>query len=122
MSWLFTEYTLNVSLLSQQERATQMKLIVRDLDDRPVPNAEVALMNYSAPNQNSTVSTVKTNTRGVAKFENIKFGSYNITVKYSINNGSYIYNEILYNSSNIVNGSLNLNVLNYLKFDKLTLN
>ncbi|MBD3200884.1 MAG: hypothetical protein GF316_12770, partial [Candidatus Lokiarchaeota archaeon] len=113
MNWLYTNYTLTTDVLDQQERAAQVEFTIRDVDERPIPNAEVSLINYSAPIPNQTISTVDTNTEGVATFNGIRFGEYNVTVKYSINNGTYTYEEVLYNSSNVENGTLNFQGLTF---------
>lgn len=115
MIWLFTNYTLETNLLNQEERTAKIQLTVRDIDDRPVPDAQISLINYTAPSPNRTVNVVNTNEKGVANFGGIKFGEYNFSIKYSLNNGSYTYEEVLYNSSNIENGTLIIQDLTYNK-------
>jgi len=107
MNWLYTNYTLTSELLGEQERAAKVIITIRDVDGRPVPNAEVSLVNNTAPLANRTIITLDTSDMGIVNFENIPFGEYNVTVNYTLKQGGIVYEDLLYDSAELVNGALN---------------
>jgi hypothetical protein len=93
-------YTLQAELASEVERRkSDVTIIVRDVDGRIVPNAEVSLINSTlqVADQilfgpiNSSVNT------GTALFTGVTYKNYNITVNYTIPNTNY--ETVIYNGS-----------------------
>lgn len=113
MNWLFTNYSLETNLLNQQERAAFVKLIVRDIDGRPVPDAEVLLTNDTLALENRTVYQSTTTNDGEAIFSSVHFGEYNVSIEYFLENGTYTYETVLYNSSELSDEVLNFQGLTY---------
>ncbi len=105
--WLYHNYNLNISLMGEQERAASVRIVVRDIDGRPVPNAEVSLVNNTAPIANRTIVTFNASDIGVVNFEDIPFGEYNVTVNYTLNQGGMIYENVLYDSAELEDATLN---------------
>ncbi|MFX1364868.1 MAG: hypothetical protein ACFFCE_07470 [Promethearchaeota archaeon] len=90
-------YTLQVDLDSDiEERRSEVTVIVKDIDGRIVPNAEVSLVNYSLPDP--IIDTQNTSTdEGSAVFTDVDYKTYDIVVNYTI---EYTGNEtVVYNSS-----------------------
>ncbi len=82
---------IKTSLSSEREQGANVRIIVRDVDGRLVPGADVSLRN-----QTQVVSTLTTTTTGEAIFDTIKYGKYNITVNYTSQSGNY--EKIIYDS------------------------
>ena len=96
-------YDLEVSLDSDVERRkSDVSIIVRDIDGRIVPNAEVSLINSTAPlGEQRKYGPINSSTdEGIALFTGVVYKNYNVTVNYTIPNTDY--ETVVYNSS--VNG------------------
>ena len=104
IEWLANSYPLDIDLLGEVERAAIVTITVKDLDDRLVPGAEVALWNGSQILNVSGITSILTNSNGEAVFNRVIFGKYNITVNYTLNSG--LYENVVYNSSNEIDGEL----------------
>ncbi|MBY9007865.1 MAG: hypothetical protein KGD63_14075 [Candidatus Lokiarchaeota archaeon] len=104
--WLYRNYNLEISLLEEQEISALVEITVRDIEGRPLPEAIVSLVNNSAPIENRTLQTQITSNVGKVNFGSIPFGEYNLTINYTLNNGTYEYEELIYDSSNYENGAL----------------
>ncbi|MBY9007502.1 MAG: hypothetical protein KGD63_12160 [Candidatus Lokiarchaeota archaeon] len=86
-------YNLDTNINDIQARKSDVTVIVRDIDGRYVPNAEIFIVNNSAidPIVDSKMSS---SLNGSATFTELLNGVYNITVNYTI--GSYeaeVYNS-----------------------------
>ncbi|MFX1278109.1 MAG: LamG domain-containing protein [Promethearchaeota archaeon] len=98
IEWLANYYTLDIALQSEVERAATVTIIIKDEDDRLVPGAEVSLWenNTHILTLDSTTYTKFTLTDGSVEFLKVPFGSYNITVNYTLYNG--LDERIVYDS------------------------
>ncbi|HEC39097.1 MAG TPA: hypothetical protein ENI29_12730, partial [bacterium] len=95
-------HTLPVSLESEVERRkSDVSIIVRDVDGRIVPNAEVSLINSTAPvAEQIKYGPINTSIdEGIALFTGIIYKNYNITVNYTIPNTIPKIESVLYNGS-----------------------
>ncbi len=93
--WIANNYKLNISLNEIQNKAATVEIIVKDVDGRVVPGATVFIFN-STDNVNYTQIT---NQQGYTEFGSIENLLYNIIVNYTIINGSYTYEEVVYDST-----------------------
>jgi len=84
IEWLFKDYILSTSLNEEQLQLAQVILTCYDVDGRIVPDAEISLINGT---DGSLVATQNTSSDGSAKFNQLNYGSYNITINYTLNSG-----------------------------------
>ena len=103
-------YDLDVILETDiDRRKSDVSIIVKDVDGRIVPNAEVSIINSSKPiaEQNLYGSKNSSEDEGTALFTGVNYGDYyNITVNYTIPNTNF--ESVLYDSSII--GGRNFNI------------
>ncbi|MBN1217107.1 MAG: hypothetical protein JXA99_16930 [Candidatus Lokiarchaeota archaeon] len=104
--WIYNNYNLDVMLLEEQQISALIDITIRDIDGRPLPNAKVSLVNNSLPIENRTLQTLVTSNNGKVIFSDIPFGEYDLTINYTLNNGTYLYENLIYNSSNYIDGTL----------------
>jgi len=111
IEWLANYYPLEIDLLGEVERAATVTIIVKDADDRLVSGAEVSLWenNTHILTRDSTPYTQSTLIDGSVEFIKVPFGSYNITVNYTLYNG--LDEKIVYDSRLGPGGELNFNGL-----------
>ena len=93
-------YNFDVSLDSEAERRkSDVTIIVRDIDGRIVPNAEVSLINSSKPVaeqiQYGPLNTSEE--EGSITFTGVTYSTYNYTVNYTIPSTGYEF--VVFNSS-----------------------
>jgi hypothetical protein len=93
IEWLYKGYELQTVLNEEQEQLAQVILTCYDVDNRIVPNAELVLINAT---DGSIVSIQSTSADGSIEFNQLEYGTYNITVNYTLNVGT---EEIVYDSS-----------------------
>ena len=92
IQWLYHfNYSIDASLLQENEQGAEVNIVVRDVDGRAVPNAIVFLHNETSILFNKTTNQV-----GVASFSIIPYDFYNITVNFSLSLGA---EAIVYDSS-----------------------
>ena len=92
LQWVYNfNYSIDASLLQENEQGAKVDIVVRDVDGRAVPNAVVFLHNETSILYNKTTNDV-----GVASFSIIPYDFYNITVNFSLSLGA---EAIVYNSS-----------------------
>jgi len=92
IQWLYNfNYSIDASLLQENEQGAEVNIVVRDVDGRAVPNAIVFLHNETSILFNKTTNQV-----GVASFSIIPYDFYNITVNFTLSLGA---EAIVYNSS-----------------------
>ena len=111
MRWLFNDYSLDIELLPEQERASTVTVIVKDVDGLRIPGAEVSLWNGTTI-LNITgigVFTQTTGPTGSVVFSGVPFGKYNITANYTLNSG--LYEKVVYDSRTEVDGELDFSGL-----------
>jgi len=106
IEWLANYYPLELNLLGEVERAATVTILVKDVDDRVVPGAEVSLWKNLTHilEVDSTEYTFDTQSDGTAVFSNVPFGTYNITVNYTLTSG--LLEKIVYDSRNIPGGEV----------------
>ncbi|MFX1501579.1 MAG: LamG-like jellyroll fold domain-containing protein [Promethearchaeota archaeon] len=106
IEWLANYYPLELTLLGEVERAATVTIIIKDADDRIVPNAEVSLWENSTHilTVDSTTYTQFTLADGSTEFSKVPFGSYNVTVNYTLYNG--LDEKIVYDSRTGPGGEL----------------
>ena len=106
IEWLANYYPLDMVLLSEVERAATVTIIIKDEDDRTVPGAEVSLWenNTHILTIDTTTYTQSTSNDGSTEFLKVPFGSYNITVNYTLYNG--LDEKIVYDSRSGPGGEL----------------
>ncbi|MBY9018316.1 MAG: hypothetical protein KGD66_05740, partial [Candidatus Lokiarchaeota archaeon] len=79
LSWLFNDYSLDMELNTQTERAAQISVIVKDVDGRRIPEAEVSLWNgpeiLDVPGIG--IFTQDTDPTGTVLFSSVPLGTYN---------------------------------------------
>ncbi len=87
------------------ERAAAVTIIVKDVDGRRVPGAEVSLWKNATHilEVDSTTYTDYTLSDGTVSFTRVPFGFYNITVNYTISSGE----AIVYDSRDEIDGEVN---------------
>ncbi|KKN15189.1 hypothetical protein LCGC14_0988530, partial [marine sediment metagenome] len=93
-------YNLDVYLDPEAERRkSDVTIIVRDVDGRIVPNAEVSLINSSKPvaDQIRYGPTNSSEVNGSVTFSGVIYSTYNYTVKYKIPSTGYEF--VVFNSS-----------------------
>ncbi|MHA1383305.1 MAG: DUF2341 domain-containing protein [Candidatus Helarchaeota archaeon] len=107
--WLYNNYSLDVSLLTEEVRSTELTVFVEDIDGNRVPNAEVFIMNGSDILSTPTSGEFKGNTTtdGSIIFTGVPFGSFNITVNYTSNKG---LTEIINMTKNVDMVSIQQNI------------
>jgi len=98
IQWLANYYAIDTDLLPVVERAAAVTVLVKDVDGRLVPGAEVSLWenNTHILEVDSTVYTDYTLTDGTVSFIKVPFGFYNISVNYTLASG--LYEEVVYDS------------------------
>ncbi len=84
IEWLFKDYKLSASLNEEQQQLAQVIFTCYDVDGRIVPNAEISLINGT---DGSMVAIQNTSSDGSARFNQLNYGSYNITINYTLNSG-----------------------------------
>ena len=106
IQWLANYYTIESNLLPVTERAATVTIIVKDVGGRRVPGAEVSLWENSTDILvvDDITYTQNTLSDGTVAFSKVPFGGYNITVNYTLNSG--LYEAVVYNSSNEVDGEV----------------
>jgi len=104
IQWLANYYPITTNLLSEQERSASVTVIVKDVDGRRVPGAEVTIWNKTQILNVPGVGDFSelTNANGVVTFTKVPFGKYNITVNYTLKSG--LKEEIVYDSRTISGG------------------
>ncbi len=103
-------YDLDVFLETEVERRkSDVSIIVKDVDGRIVPNAEVSIINSSKPIAEQIVYGPKNSSEdeGTALFTGVSYGDYyDITVNYTIPNTNF--ESVVYDSSIIGGRDFNL--------------
>ncbi|MFX1454556.1 MAG: LamG-like jellyroll fold domain-containing protein [Promethearchaeota archaeon] len=96
IEWLANYYSVQTDLLPVTQRAASVAIIVKDIDGRRVPGAEVSLWDNLTHilEVGSTIYTEYTSSDGTVSFTKVPFGFYNITVNYTLNSG--LYEEIVF--------------------------
>ncbi len=107
ISWLANYYEMSITPLSLTEKSATVTVIVKDIDGRRVPGAEVQLWNGTEVVNVSGVTSLTTDSNGEAEFSGVSFGSYNITINYTISYESTVWEEVVYDSSLISGGEVN---------------
>jgi hypothetical protein len=98
--------------LTEQERAETVTVIVKDVDGRRIPGAEVSLwknLTHILDIPGIGVFTQNTSSTGSIVFSGVPFGKYNITANYTLNSG--LYEKVVYDSRTEVDGELDFNGL-----------
>ena len=95
---MFEKYNTTVLIFSDEpeKKTAEITIITEDVDGKIVSNAQVFLLNNSA--LEPVIRTGFTDDQGKIIFENVSYGSYNITVKYALNPG---LENVVYNSSEL---------------------
>ncbi len=98
IQWLANYYSVDIDLLPVTERAAAVTVLVKDIDDRLVPGAEVSLWKNSTHilEVDGTPYTEYTLLDGTVSFTKVPFGFYYISVNYTLNSG--LYEEVVYDS------------------------
>ncbi|MFX1380216.1 MAG: LamG domain-containing protein [Promethearchaeota archaeon] len=98
IEWLANYYNINTNLLPITERAAAVTIIVKDIDDRLVPGAEVSLWKNSTHilEKDGSPYTDFTLSDGIVSFTKVPFGFYNISVNYTLQSG--LYEAVVYDS------------------------
>ncbi|MFX1375830.1 MAG: LamG-like jellyroll fold domain-containing protein [Promethearchaeota archaeon] len=98
IEWLANYYPLELTFLNEVERAATVTVNIKDADDRLVPGAEVSLWenNTHILTIGDTTYTQTTLGDGSVEFLTVPFGSYNISVNYTLYNG--LEERIVYDS------------------------
>jgi hypothetical protein len=98
IDWFANYYPLDIDLLGEAERSATVTILVKDVDDRTVPGAEVSLWKNSTHilTVENTTYTQFTLSDGTVEFLKVPFGSYNISVNYTTTTG--LYEEVVYDS------------------------
>jgi hypothetical protein len=96
IKWMANYQPIETSLLPVTERAASVTIIVKDVDGRLVPGAEVSLWDNLTHilEVGTTTYTSLTQSDGTVSFTKVPFGFYNISVNYTLNSG--LYEEIVY--------------------------
>jgi len=104
IGWLANYYTIETDLLLVTERAAAVNIIIKDVDGRRVPGAEVSLWKNATHILvvDNTTYTDYTLSDGTISFTRVPFGFYNITVNYTISTGE----AIIYDSRNEPDGEV----------------
>ena len=98
IKWLANYQPVETELLPVTERAASVTVIVKDVDGRLIPGAEVSLWDNLTHilEVGSTTYTDFTQSDGTVSFSKVPFGFYNISVNYTLVSG--LYEEIVYDS------------------------
>jgi len=104
IEWLANYYPLDIDLLGEVERAATVTITVKDVDDRLVPGAEVALWNGTQILNISGITSIITDSNGEVVFSRVLFGKYNITVNYTLI--SELYENVVYDSRDEIDAEL----------------
>ncbi|MFX0023469.1 MAG: LamG-like jellyroll fold domain-containing protein [Candidatus Hermodarchaeota archaeon] len=98
IQWLANYYSIDTDLLPVTERAAAVTVLVKDIDDRLVPGAEVSLWENSTHilEVDGVPYTEYTSSEGTVSFTKVPFGFYNISVNYTLISG--LYEEVVYDS------------------------
>lgn len=106
IEWLANYQPIETELLSVTERAASVTIVVKDVDGRRVPGAEVSLWENLTHilKVDSNTYTEFTSSDGTVIFSKVPFGFYNISVNYTLNSG--LYEETVYDSRNIPAGEV----------------
>jgi len=84
IEWLFKDFKLQTYVNEEQQQLAQVIFTCYDVDGRIVPNAEISLINGT---DGSIVAIQNTSSDGSARFNQLNYGSYNITINYTLNSG-----------------------------------
>jgi len=106
IEWIAKKYFLDTTLNEEQIKQATIKITVKDVDGRAVPGAEVFLFNTT----NQVNYTLLTNEYGIADFLNINNSYYDITVNYTINNGTVDFEKIVFDGDGFDFTGLNYEV------------
>ncbi|MBN1801884.1 MAG: DUF2341 domain-containing protein [Candidatus Lokiarchaeota archaeon] len=104
IDWLANYYDMSITPLSLTEKSATVTVVVKDIDGRRVPGAEVQLWNGSEVVNVSGFTSLTTDSNGEVEFSGVSFGSYNMTVNYTISYDSTVWEEIVYDSRTITGG------------------
>ncbi|MFX0028631.1 MAG: LamG-like jellyroll fold domain-containing protein [Candidatus Hermodarchaeota archaeon] len=106
IEWLANYYPLDIELLQEVERAATVTINIKDEDDRLVPGAEVTLWenNTHILTIDNATYTQYTLSDGSVEFSQVPFGSYNISVNYTLYNG--LDEKIVYDSRSAPGGEV----------------
>jgi len=97
IKWIAKDYNLVVMLNEEQEKRASIVIIAKDIDGRAVPGLEIYMYNKDFPLKENYSDI--TGEQGYLEFPNVNRTEYIITANYSISNGTQIFEEIVYNSS-----------------------
>ena len=106
--WLANYYPLTTDLLAVTERAATVTIIIKDVDGRRVPGAEVSLWDNLTHILNVAGIgdfTQNSSADGTVVFTGVPFGEYNITTNYTLNSVTY-KEEYVYDSRMLLNGQV----------------
>ncbi|MFX1567838.1 MAG: LamG-like jellyroll fold domain-containing protein [Promethearchaeota archaeon] len=111
IEWLAHYYAIETDLLPVTERAAAVTIIIKDVDGRRVPGAEVSLWKNATDilEVDGTTYTDFTLSDGTVSFTKVPFGFYNITVNYTISSGE----AIVYDSRTEPDGEVEFKGLMY---------
>ncbi|MFW9969182.1 MAG: LamG-like jellyroll fold domain-containing protein [Candidatus Odinarchaeota archaeon] len=100
IKWLANYYPIDTNLLPVTERAASVTVLVKDVDGRVVPGAEVSLWQNATHilEVDGTTYTDFTLSDGTVSFTKVPFGFYNISVNYTLVSG--LYEATVYDSRN----------------------
>ncbi|MHA1242461.1 MAG: LamG-like jellyroll fold domain-containing protein, partial [Promethearchaeota archaeon] len=108
IKWLANYYPLTTDLLAVTERAATVTIIVKDIDGRRVPGAEVSLWENSTHILNiPSIGEFTQNSAadGTVVFTGVPFGEYNITTNYTLNSVTF-KEEYVYDSRTLLDGEV----------------
>ena len=98
-------YTLDITLNPEiEERRAEITIITRDVDGRIVPNAEVSIVNMSLPSPILDTKNTSVDDASII-FSGLDYGTYNITVNYTIPNTGIettVYDSSLIGGTNYI--------------------
>jgi len=109
IEWFANYYDLEVELLTEVERSATASFIIKDYDGLRVENAEVALWNGTKILNITDIGEFRayTDSQGETEFTKVPFGSYNVTVNYTLSSEAGTFEEIVYDSRLIDDGEVN---------------
>jgi len=90
-------YTLDITLNPEvEDKRSDITIITRDIDGRIVPNAEVSIVNMTLPSPILDTKNTSLDDASIV-FTGLDYGTYNITVNYTIPNAGI--ETVIYDSS-----------------------
>ena len=104
IEWLYKYYPITTALDVETERAATVSIIVKDIDGRRVSGAEVSFWNGTTLLNIAGSTYTVSDSNGVAEFSNVPYGTYNVTVNYSIASG--LYEQVVYDGSLLPNAEV----------------